>query len=270
MHNFKPTNDYNLDKIIERLDLLGDCMSIFGSTLSKGRKGKIQLERMVKTIAGYIRKTVHNFQCSADKEITKDHVFWHAKKDSNLTERTKWRMKIKPSQYISWATHFFGEVCEKCVNLIQGRPDQSDINISHDGYLKVSQLEELAIPHECIIFDEAQDMNACQADLFWGQWQRASKRIYLFGDRFQQVYRFCGASHSFRVMVDASNPKLTLTGSFWFGKNITLLPTTVLRALGGDTLYGRSKEEGMVIKGQALNCGVVLCRSQNGIFIILT
>jgi hypothetical protein len=168
MQHFKPTSDYNLDKIIATLDLTGYCKRNFGS------------KQRVKTIARNIRKTVHNFQCSADKEITEDHVFC----------RTKLRMKIKPSQYISWATEFFGKVREKCFNLIHGVLDQSDIDISHDGYLKVAQLEELEIPHDYIIIDEAQDMTACQADLFWGQRQRASKRIYLFGDIFQQVYGF--------------------------------------------------------------------------------
>ena len=104
MHHVKPKNDYGLDNIKEILDLSGDCMSIFGLTLSEGPKGEIQFKQMVNTIAGYIRKTVHNFQYSADKEITKDHVFWRAKKCSNLTKRTKWRMMIKPSRYTFWAT----------------------------------------------------------------------------------------------------------------------------------------------------------------------
>jgi len=270
MNNVNPSGDYKLDDIIKELDLQSDCRRIFGATLREGGRGKKTLERRVKTIAGYIRRSIHNFQSSADSYVKEDHVFWRAKNITCLSKRTKWREEISVGKYVGWAAQFFNLVCQKCNNIREGSTNER--GISHDGYLKVAQLARLQIPHDYVCIDEAQDMTDCQADLFWGQHQRTRKRIYLFGDRYQQVYRFRGASRSFWDMVDASNPKFTLTGSFRFGKNIASCATCVLRALGGETLHGRSNDEGRVEVfvnqdgSQTMDSCTVLCRTQNGIF----
>ena len=280
MHNVNPTGDYIIDHIIECLDLHLDCRRIFKEVL-QDEGGQKKLNKRVKVIAGYIRNTVKNFQASADAVVNEDHVFWRAKKMTNLTVRTKWREKIKVVQYVNWAHQFFERVFEECTNIRDGGVNRSGIDIPHDAYLKVAQMEHLDIPSDFVFVDEAQDMTACQAALFWGQRQRIGKITYLFGDRYQQIYRFRGASRSFRDMVDASSPKFILTGSFRFGKNIADCATCVLKALGGDPLYGRSKDDGNVHHlvseeeedneeeeedHTTMTRGVVLCRTRNGIF----
>jgi hypothetical protein len=114
-------------------------------------------------------------------------------------------------------------------------------------------------------------MNACQADLFWSDC--ANKRTYLFGDRYQQIYRFRGASSAFHDAVKKSSVKLTLTGSFRFGSNIAQYASCVLVAFGGDHLYGRAVDNGTVEVldtntggNSTMKTGVVLCRTKNGEF----
>lgn len=273
MHKINLVVDYRLEDIIEELDLISECRSIFSKTLQElGQRGEQVLNRRVKTIAGYIRNTVKLFQASSDTRVEDKHVFWRARKNTNLTKRTKWRGQVGVKKYKQWARQFFGVIHKTCLYIQGGRVSgERSFAISHDGYLKVAQLQKLVIPHNYLFLDEAQDMTSCQADLFWGPGQRNGKIIYLFGDKYQQIYRWRGASNSFRDMVDASNPKLTLTGSFRFGKNIASCATAVLKALGGDTLHGRSTSPGLVEKFAP--CGhsemdkcVVLCRTQIGCF----
>ena len=270
MHNVNPTGDYNIDHIIECLDLRRECQRIFKNLLQDA-KGKKKLDKRVKVMAGYIRDTIKNFQASADPVVTVDHVFWRAKKTKNLTARTKWREKIEVVQYANWADQFFERVFEECINIRDNGENTIGIDIPHDAYLKVAQMTSLRIAHDFVFIDEAQDMTKCQADLFWGRRQRTDKITYLFGDRYQQIYRFRGASRSFRDMVDASSPKFTLSGSFRFGKNIADCATCVLKALRGGTLYGRSNDDGKVCRLleedlRTMKRGVVLCRTRNGIF----
>ncbi len=269
MHNVNPTGDYDVDDIIDCLDLRLECQRMFKNLL-QDEKGKKKMDKRVKVIAGYIRDTVKNFQASADPVVTVDHVFWRAKRTKNLTARTKWRQQIKAVQYANWAEQFFEKVFEECINIRDVGANRSGIDIPHDAYLKVAQMTGLHITHEFVFVDEAQDMTKCQADLFWGQRQRTDKKTYLFGDRYQQIYRFRGASRSFRNMVYASSPKFTLSGSFRFGKNIADCATCVLKALEGDELYGRSRDDGKVCclleeDIMTMKRGVVLCRTRNGI-----
>ena len=275
MFKVQPTGDYSIDNIIECLDLRRECREIFKKTLLHVG-GERKLEKRVKVIAGYIRNTIKNYQASADATLNRNHVFWRAKNRSDLTSRTMWRKKVSVSKYVHWASEVFSRVSEECMNIRNGGRN-SGIDIPHDAYLKVAQVENLVIPFDVLCIDEAQDMTACQADLFWGLHQRSDKIIYLFGDRYQQIYRFRGASRSFRDMVDESNPKFTLTGTFRFGKNIANCASCVLRSLGGSPLHGRSTDDGRVIlveddddgeeeEDTAMHRGVVLCRSQNGIF----
>lgn len=264
-HEVNPTGDYSIDDIIEFFDLRVECRRLF-SELLHTNGGEKKLDKRAKVIAGYVRNTLKNFHSSADAAVKGEHVFWRARKNTNLSSRTKWREKVNVIKYVNWAAAFFLRVHEECLNIRNGGGNTSGLRIPHDAYLKVAQMENLNIPHEFVFIDEAQDMTACQAELFWGQSQRRDKIIYLFGDRYQQIYRFRGASRSFRDMVDASDPKFSLTGSFRFGKNIANCATCVLEGLGGDSLIGRSNDDGRVVEDTTMNRGVVLCRTQNGIF----
>ena len=276
MHQVKPARDYTLMSIIDELDLMADCKRIFKNTLPAGAKGDRVLKRQINTIARDIIKTLNTYQASDEPNVKEYHVPSRARPNTisgaKSNSRSKWRQYVKIGHYVRWATKVFGEVHQKCQDLKHGRVNTSAIEITFEGYMKVAQLEQLHIDSDYIFIDEAQDMTACQADLFWGQHQRNDKIIYLFGDKYQQIYRFRGASKAFRGMVDNSKYKFSLTGSFRFGVNIASCATCVLKAFGGEELFGRSNNDGAVEEfiedGEqpSMKRGVVLCRTQNGIY----
>ena len=71
----------------------------------------MQLKR-ARTIAGYIEKTLNNFQSSADEKVKGCHVCWYAKK--GVTTRTQWRQSVPPAMYVSWANEMFDTVRGRC------------------------------------------------------------------------------------------------------------------------------------------------------------
>lgn len=149
-----------------------------------------------------------------------------------LGKRAKWKSRITTNQYIRWAMQLFDCVHRKCQDIRQCGHSRCTVKITHDGYLKVAQLDGLQLPYDWVFIDEAQDLTACQAKLFWGN--SAGKRTYLLGDSYQQIYAFRGASFAFNNAVHRStSKKFTLTGSFRFGKNIAAYATCVLKALAG-------------------------------------
>jgi len=68
----------------------------------------------------------------------------------------------------------------------------------HDGYLKLYQLSNPVLQYDCILLDEAQDINPVTGEIIFSQ-SRAfnfySKKtsIILVGDSHQQIYSFRGA-----------------------------------------------------------------------------
>ena len=68
----------------------------------------------------------------------------------------------------------------------------------------------------CIMYWWSAGYDWMPSDLFWGHHQRNDKIIFVWWQLPADFYRFRGASRSFRDMVDESNPKFTLTGTFLF------------------------------------------------------
>ena len=112
-------------------------------------------------------------------------------------------------------------------------------------------------------------MTPCQANLFWGTRSRSDKVIYLFGDEWQQLYRFRGASDSFKMAKFSSAENFSLTGSFRFGQEIAKLASLALTYGGGERVIGRATNPGMIKKGSEFSSGVVICRSNNGMYSYL-
>jgi hypothetical protein len=257
MNSFRPEAEYKLEDIADRLDLVREVGGIFPS-LSAAKCTKL-----VRTIAAYIRKTLNTFQASADDRVEDEHVWWRARKEG-ATSRTKWRKSVKVKKYVSWAQHFFKTVERKCRNVRDNGANET--GITFDGYIKVAQLDGLQINCDVVAIDEAQDMTPCQADLFWGDRNRKDKITYLFGDQWQQLYRFRGASECFKDTMLYSRENMSLTGSFRFGKNIADTASLVLEVLGGaQKLVGRAKHPGKVQDSSDFTRGVVLCRTNVGL-----
>jgi len=111
-----------------------------------------------------------------------------------------------------------------------------DIGMLHDGYLKLFQLSAPALYFDCILLDEAQDINPVTADLIFSQLGRSKKinekvrhpapSLILVGDIHQQIYSFRGAGDSFkRFEADHTH---ALTQSFRFDANVARVANMVL------------------------------------------
>lgn len=111
-----------------------------------------------------------------------------------------------------------------------------DIGMLHDGYLKLFQLSRPALDFDCILLDEAQDINPVTADLILSQipgpdgdgavGSRKPPALILVGDVHQQIYSFRGAGDSFkRFRADHTH---ALTQSFRFDANVAKVANMVL------------------------------------------
>ncbi len=111
-----------------------------------------------------------------------------------------------------------------------------DIGMLHDGYLKLFQLSAPKLAFDCILLDEAQDINPVTADLIFSQIHRSGESgqkaagtapsLILVGDLHQQIYSFRGAGDSFkRFKADHTH---ALTQSFRFDANVARVANMVL------------------------------------------
>jgi len=81
-----------------------------------------------------------------------------------------------------------------------------DIGMLHDGYLKLYQLSNPILAYDCILLDEAQDINPVTAAIVFSQVTqppsgKKQPSLILVGDNHQQIYSFRGrrtASKSLR------------------------------------------------------------------------
>jgi superfamily I DNA/RNA helicase len=257
--NCIPIEDYDIDEITRALGLEHEVHSQVVD------HGTTKRSKLAKTIARYIRKTLAKFEQSKDHCVNEKHVYWLATKPS-ATKRTAWRSSFTAPDYVEWAQRIFDSTRDKCIEI---RDRNRRHGIPHDAYMKVAQLQGLSQNFDYIAIDEAQDLSSCQADLFWGSGNREGKAIYLFGDQWQMLYRFRGASDSFQRAAERSTKVFTLTGSFRFGKKIADAASCVLKLVEGQRLEGLCAEEDSIQGESSFQRGVVLCRSNNGMLSYL-
>jgi hypothetical protein len=106
--------------------------------------------------------------------------------------------------------------------------DDMDINLGHDGYMKLWALSKPQLNFDYILLDEAQDTNP----VVLGVLQKQSCQIVYVGDAFQQIYEWRGAVNAMELFETAH---LTyLTKSFRFGEKIAEAASSVLNFLGAE------------------------------------
>ena len=151
--------------------------------------------------------TLYNYLISADIEISKVHIpkrafelySFHKQQAPDLVKLAK---KL-------WSMMYSG--------------DDRNIGMVHDGYLKLYQLSRPKLNFDCILLDEAQDINPVIADIVVSQ--KCSKVIV--GDPHQQIYSFRGAQD---IISKISAEKTRyLTHSFRFTDNIARLANLILK-----------------------------------------
>lgn len=114
-----------------------------------------------------------------------------------------------------------------------------NLGMLHDGYLKLFQLSAPLLPYDCILLDEAQDINPVTASIVFSQVNRPpSPSIILVGDGHQQIYSFRGAKDALKTFPAVRTNYLTQ--SFRFDNNIARVANMILSVF---------KNEGQKIMG---------------------
>ena len=113
-----------------------------------------------------------------------------------------------------------------------------DIGMLHDGYLKLYQLSNPVLDYDCILLDEAQDINPVTAALVFSQTrentpQRIPASLILVGDNHQQIYSFRGARDSLKTF-EAYKTEY-LTRSFRFDNNVARVANMILKTFKRET-----------------------------------
>ncbi|MEM9340085.1 MAG: UvrD-helicase domain-containing protein [Bacteroidota bacterium] len=102
-----------------------------------------------------------------------------------------------------------------------GKMKNGEIEVTHDFYLKLFQLQSPKLDFDVIFFDEGQDASPVMLDVFMNQ--RATKVIV--GDEHQQIYRW---RYAVNALSTIDFPKKYLTKSFRFPQAMADLAVEVL------------------------------------------
>jgi len=113
---------------------------------------------------------------------------------------------IFSDQTIKWANQYFNLMCD---------PNNEKVKMTHNGYLKLFQLEMPELNYDYILVDEAQDSNEIMLSIIS---QSSAKKVFV-GDNYQSIYGFRYNVNVFDLK-DRSATELFLTKSFRFGPNI--------------------------------------------------
>ena len=116
----------------------------------------------------------------------------------------------------------FYEYIERQTRILLSKMDKSEIEVTHDFYLKKFQLSNPKLNYDYILFDEGQDASAAMLDVFLKQ--DATKVIV--GDTHQQIYGWRFAINS---LEKADFKTFNLSTSFRFSQDIANLAMEVLK-----------------------------------------
>ena len=129
--------------------------------------------------------------------------------------------------FVDLANQLGRRMCDK-------KDDQ--IGMLHDGYLKLYQLSEPVLNFDCILLDEAQDINPVTSAIVMSQAQSDNHRkpasVILVGDSHQQIYSFRGARDTLKKI--STSKTMVLTRSFRFDNNIARVANMVLATFKGE------------------------------------
>jgi F-box protein 18 (helicase) len=132
-------------------------------------------------------------------------------------------------------------------------PQETEVKITHDAYLKMYALAKPSLEHyNYILLDEAQDTNPVTEEIILNQ---TAPKI-LVGDTAQGIYTFRKAENSIEKIEQHPSYKghtLFLTQSFRFGNHIANLANHILHHFKGETnrLKGLNPNKGAIYPSNA-------------------
>jgi len=164
--------------------------------------------------------TLNNYLVSSAPKVSKFHIPYPAKIFYE-------QRKEKRPDFIKLANRLGRLMC-----------DASDdrIGMLHDGYLKLYQLKQPQLNFDCILLDEAQDINPVTSAIIMSQTRPGSRlpmpSVILVGDSHQQIYSFRGARDTLNTI--KTTKTLYLTKSFRFDNKIAAVANMVLQLFKGE------------------------------------
>ncbi|XP_033018594.1 F-box DNA helicase 1 [Lacerta agilis] len=176
-------------------------------------------------------ETLSAFFASADESITTEHApLWCKNNQGQLVSVQEAEKRIIVDEA--------NQIWENMKKLEPSR--ETAYKMTHDGYLKLWQLQKPSLSHyDAIFVDEAQDCTPAIMDIVLSQ----SCGAILVGDPHQQIYSFRGAVNA---LTEVSHTHMFyLTKSFRFGSEIAYIAATlldVLKKVRKQTLVGGSQE----------------------------
>jgi F-box protein 18 (helicase) len=156
-------------------------------------------------VANHINKFITYF-CNSDKQ---------------KVQELNYRDTVTDSKAKAFVNTFYDYI-ESQTNLLLGKMDTGEIEITHDFYLKKFQLSNPSLNYDYILFDEGQDASAAMLDIFLKQ--KAIKVIV--GDTHQQIY---GWRYAVNSLERADFKSYNLSTSFRFNQDIADLAMGVLK-----------------------------------------
>jgi superfamily I DNA/RNA helicase len=203
-----------------------DCLTVHGmafKTHGKLYKNKLNKTRMQTYIEHYdqplsIIKTslelLHGWFYSPFKTI-EDAVECFINKSSRMTYQSNINLILETTKRI------WNDMLD--INNIT-------INMEHDGYLKLFQLDPVTIKiYKHILLDEAQDSNPITIDIFRNK--ISANRKIIVGDVHQAIYQFRGTTNALQSLQSYSDATYYITKSFRFGPNIAHIANKVLQQI---------------------------------------
>ncbi len=172
--------------------------------------------------ARFAMDTLNQYLVSSDPKVTIHHI--------PVTARAFYRKnKTTMPDLVTLANTLGRFMCDG------SRPE---IGMLHDGYLKLYQLSNPVLDYDCILLDEAQDINPVTAALVFSQTreiipERLPASLILVGDNHQQIYSFRGAKDSLKTF-EAYKTEY-LTRSFRFDNNVARVANMVLNTFKKET-----------------------------------
>uniref|UniRef100_A0A3P8ZMA4 F-box DNA helicase 1 n=1 Tax=Esox lucius TaxID=8010 RepID=A0A3P8ZMA4_ESOLU len=175
--------------------------------LPEGRRGFVN--------AKVVTRTLNTYMSSADTHVNTNHVpdsYTNTRGSVTTPDHQEKQMFVRDAQRI-W---------DKMVALEETR--ESAYHMTHDGYLKLWQLQRPCLDQYDVIFiDEAQDCTPAIMDIMLHQ--HCGK--ILVGDPHQQIYTFRGAVNALHLVEHTH--LYYLTQSFRFGSEIAYIGATILQ-----------------------------------------
>ncbi|KAK3101454.1 hypothetical protein FSP39_003705 [Pinctada imbricata] len=198
----------------------------------------------------FVLNTLNNYFASDMNDVSTIHV------PNEQNDNNGKRVAVDPAKkdlYVQDACYLWGRM----KNL-----DDKDVPMTHDGYLKLYQLQKPKLwGYDCILIDEAQDLTPAITDILLSQ--RQTK--ILVGDPHQQIYSFRGAKNAM-AQISASHV-FYLTQSFRFGPEIAQVAAScleVLKKVKEKTLVGNG--QACKIMGEAVGQVAILARCNFTLF----